>query len=155
MTDTRKKYLAHVKTVVVKLGTQLLADKSGKLDAPFVGTIAKQVAALRERGVRVTIVSSGAIGSGMGVLKLAKRPTDLAQLQAVAAVGQRRLMDTWADAFEPYGMPVAQILLTREDIEARTRFLNLRNTIAAAHESAKSRVTASAAVCLADSRCSR
>src|SRR4051812_48735223 len=133
MNDIRKKYLAHVRTVVVKLGTQLLADPEGKLDAGFVGTIAKQVATLRERGVRVTIVSSGAIGAGIRELKLAKRPTDLAQLQAVAAVGQRRLMDTWADAFEPYGMPVAQILLTREDIEARTRFLNLRNTIAAAH----------------------
>jgi glutamate 5-kinase len=133
MNDTRKKYLAHVRTAVVKLGTQLLADSEGKLDAAYVGTIAKQVATLRERGVRVTIVSSGAIGAGIRELKLAKRPTDLAQLQAVAAVGQRRLMDTWADAFEPYGMPVAQILLTREDIEARTRFLNLRNTIAAAH----------------------
>src|SRR5205085_10319522 len=127
MNDTRKKYLAHVRTVVVKLGTQLLADAEGKLDATFVGTVAKQVASLRERGVRVTIVSSGAIGAGIRELKLAKRPTDLAQLQAVAAVGQRRLMDTWADAFEPFGLPVAQILLTREDIEARTRFLNLRN----------------------------
>src|SRR3954452_24671502 len=133
MNDIRKKYLAHVRTAVVKLGTQLLADTEGKLDAAYVGTIAKQVATLRERGVRVTIVSSGAIGAGIRELKLAKRPTDLAQLQAVAAVGQRRLMDTWADAFEPYGLPVAQILLTREDIEARTRFLNLRNTIAAAH----------------------
>src|SRR5207253_5823666 len=115
-------------------GTQLLADPEGRLDATFVGTIAKQVATLRERGVRVTIVSSGAIGAGIRELKLPKRPTDLAQLQAVAAVGQRRLMDTWADAFEPYNMPVAQLLLTREDIDERTRFLNVRNTVHAAHE---------------------
>src|SRR5690606_15031009 len=63
-----------------------------------------------------------------------KRPTDLAKLQAVAAVGQRRLMDVWANAFAPHSVPVGQILLTREDIDQRTRFLNLRNTIAALHE---------------------
>jgi glutamate 5-kinase len=62
-------------------------------------------------------------------LKLPGRPTDLASLQAVAAVGQRCLMDAWARAFEPHGLPVAQILLTREDADSRTRFLNLRNTL--------------------------
>ncbi len=65
---------------------------------------------------------------------LGQRPTDLAKLQAVAAVGQRRLMDIWAEAFEPHRLTVAQILLTREDIDDRTRFLNLRNTISAVHE---------------------
>jgi glutamate 5-kinase len=84
--------------------------------------------------VKVTIVSSGAIGAGLRVLNLPKRPTDLAKLQAVAAVGQRRLMDLWAAAFEPHGLKVGQILLTREDIDHRTRFLNLRNTIHAIHE---------------------
>ncbi|HEX8912100.1 MAG TPA: glutamate 5-kinase, partial [Humisphaera sp.] len=81
-----------------------------------------------------TIVSSGAIGAGLRELNLPKRPTDLGKLQAVAAVGQRRLMDLWAAAFAPHAMPVAQILLTREDIDDRTRFLNLRNTVSAIHE---------------------
>jgi glutamate 5-kinase len=67
-------------------------------------------------------------------LGLSQRPTDLAKLQAVAAVGQRRLMDTWAAAFHPHQIPVAQLLITREDIDDRTRFLNLRNTISAVHE---------------------
>jgi glutamate 5-kinase len=67
-------------------------------------------------------------------LGLSQRPTDLAKLQAVAAVGQRRLMDVWAAAFAPHGLPVAQLLITREDIDDRARFLNLRNTILAAHE---------------------
>ena len=84
--------------------------------------------------MRVTIVSSGAIGAGLRELNLPKRPTDLARLQAVAAVGQRRLMDVLGEAFEPYKLPVAQILLTREDIDHRTRFLNVRNTIHAVHE---------------------
>ncbi len=134
MDPTRKQHLAAVKTVVIKLGTQLLSDSDGRLDAGYVGEVARQVAALRQRRIGVTIVSSGAVGAGLRELNLPKRPTDLARLQAVAAVGQRRLMDVWADAFEPFKLPVAQILLTREDIDDRTRFLNLRNTIHAAHE---------------------
>ncbi len=131
---TRKSILSPVRTVVVKLGTQLLRDKALKLDGVFVSRIAAQVAALREKGIKVTIVSSGAIGAGLGILRLSKRPTDLAKLQAVAAVGQRRLMDVWADSFESFGLPVAQVLLTRPDIDNRTRFLNVRNTIHAVHE---------------------
>ena len=132
--SVRKEYLASVRNVVAKLGTQLLSDSSGRLDAAFVATIAAQVAELRAAGIRVTIVSSGAIGCGLSQLHLSQRPSDLAKLQAVAAVGQRRLMDVWADAFEPHHLPVAQLLVTRQDIDDRTRFLNLRNTILAVHE---------------------
>ena len=130
----RNTCLSGVRTVVIKLGTQLLSDKEGKLDSAFLGQIAQQVATLRGRGIQVTIVSSGAIGAGLRVLGLSKRPTDLGKLQAVAAVGQRKLMDAWADAFEEYKLPVAQLLLTRADIEHRTRFLNTRNTILSVQE---------------------
>src|SRR5437870_1819247 len=126
--------LRSARDIVVKLGTQLLADVAGTLDTAFVSSIAHQVAALRQRGIRATLVSSGAIGSGLRELNLIKRPTDLAKLQAIAAVGQRRLMDLWAAAFEPHSLKVGQILLTRDDIDDRTRFLNLRNTIHAIHE---------------------
>src|SRR5438034_1171145 len=133
---SRLQYLSPVRTMVVKLGTQLLADSAKRLDQAYLVDIAGQVAALRALpdGIRVTIVSSGAVGAGLAELGLAQRPTDLAQLQAVAAVGQRRLMDAWANAFAPHGIKVAQILLTREDIDSRARFLNLRNTIHAIHE---------------------
>jgi len=131
---TRTQYLSAVRSVVIKLGTQSLADKWGQLDAPFLAAIAAQVAQLRQQGLGATIVSSGAIGAGLRELKLIKRPADLATLQAVAAVGQRRLMDAWATAFAPHSICVAQILLTRDDVEDRTRFLNLRNTIHAVHE---------------------
>src|SRR5688500_13485529 len=135
MTSARTQYLATVRSVVIKLGSQLLTDKStGRLDAAFLATVAREIATLSERDVEVTIVSSGAISAGLAELSLPKRPTDLAQLQAVAAVGQRCLMDAWADAFHAFKMPVAQVLLTREDIDDRTRFLNVRNTIRAAHE---------------------
>src|SRR6185436_18620866 len=100
----RRQYLSATRMVVVKLGTQLLSDSEGRLDAPFIGRMAAQVAALQKRGVKFTIVSSGAIGAGLRELSLSKRPTDLAKLQAVAAVGQRRLMDVWAGAFEGHGL---------------------------------------------------
>jgi glutamate 5-kinase len=129
---SRSDILASAGSLVVKLGSQLLSGKDGRLDRDFIGAIAAQIAALHERKIAVTLVSSGAIAAGIAELKLPKRPKDLASLQAVAAVGQRRLMDTWADAFEPFGMPVAQLLLTRQDVDERARFLNVRNTIHAA-----------------------
>src|SRR5688500_4796529 len=134
MSASRTQFLASVRTAVIKLGRQRLSDKDGRLDAAYVGEVARQVAELRARKVGVTIGSSGAVGAGLRELNLPKRPTDLAKLQAIAAVGQRRLMDVWADAFEPFKLPVAQILLTREDVDDRTRFLNVRNTIHATHE---------------------
>jgi glutamate 5-kinase len=134
MSVDRTSLFANVRSVVVKLGTQVLSDAKNQLDPGFLADIARQVGELHARGVRVTLVSSGAVGAGRAELSLDKRPKDLAHLQAVAAVGQRRLMDAWAIAFGPTGLKVAQILLTRDDIDNRTRFLNLRNTIAACHE---------------------
>jgi glutamate 5-kinase len=130
----RTSLFSGVKSVVVKLGTQVLCDAQNKLDPAFLSSIARQVKELRDRDIRVTIVSSGAASAGRAELGLKTRPSDLAQLQAVAAVGQRKLMDAWAIAFEPFGLKVAQILLTRDDIDHRTRFLNLRNTVHACHE---------------------
>ncbi|MGN6725974.1 MAG: glutamate 5-kinase [Tepidisphaeraceae bacterium] len=126
--------LANIHSLVVKIGTQTLSDVHKRLDTAYLRTIADQVAVLRQRTISVTLVSSGAVGAGMGELKLAKRPTDLGRLQAVAAIGQRRLMDAWASAFEPHGLHVGQVLLTREDIDSRQRFLNLRNTVHALHD---------------------
>src|SRR5689334_8071505 len=126
--ESRKRYLSAVRSVVVKLGTQLLTTKDGRLDDVFLQNVADQVIQLRARGIAVTIVSSGAIGAGLRELGLPSRPKDLAMLQAIAAVGQRKLMDAWAAAFAPHQIPVGQILLTREDMDRRARFLNLRNT---------------------------
>jgi glutamate 5-kinase len=120
--------------MVVKLGSQLLTRADGALDEAYLSSMAGQVANLMSAGTRVTLVSSGAVACGLSQLKLSRRPKDLSRLQAVAAVGQRRLMDQWASAFRPQGLEVGQILLTREDIDRRTRFLHLRNTIHALHE---------------------
>jgi glutamate 5-kinase len=130
----RASHLSAVRSVVIKLGSQLLSTKDRRLDTAYLATIAAQVKALRDRGLRVTIVSSGAVAAGLAELNLPSRPTDLARLQAVAATGQPRLMNAWSAAFAPHALTVAQILLTYEDIEHRSRFLNLRNTLTALHD---------------------
>lgn len=134
MAENSRANLTSARSIVIKLGTQLLTAREGGLNGAFLAGIAQQVAMLRANGARITLVSSGAVGCGLKELNLVKRPTDLSRLQATAAVGQRKLMDGWADAFEPHKLPVAQLLITREDMDDRTRFLNVRNTIAAAHE---------------------
>src|SRR5258707_4419477 len=93
MEQTRGQYLAEVKSIVIKLGTQLLSDAQKQLDTAYLSEMASQIVALRQKGIALTIVSSGAIGAGLRELKLTRRPADLAQLQAVGAVCQRRLID--------------------------------------------------------------
>ena len=128
----RKSVLKKARRIVVKLGTQLLTAPQGdksSLDVTYIRAIAKQVAALRQRRIEVTLVSSGAIGAGCMELELSKRPTDVAQLQAIAAAGQPRLMTLFHQAFEKQGIKIAQLLLTRDDFEQRVRFLNIRNSV--------------------------
>ena len=119
------------RVIVVKLGTNLVTDAGRRPDAAVLGGIARQVGELFKQGRRVAIVSSGAVGAGTAVLGLDRRPTDLAELQAVAAAGQPVLMKAWAEAFAPVRLQVGQVLITREDADDRGRFLNFRNTVAA------------------------
>lgn len=120
------------KRVVVKLGTSAITSPSGVPDPARIQRIADQLAELRQEGMGIVLVSSGAIAAGMAVLGMERRPTDMPTLQAVAAVGQRRLMDLWADALDATGSPgpvAAQILLTQYDIVSRTSYVNARNTL--------------------------
>ncbi len=117
------------RTVVVKVGTNVLADSAGRLDRHRIESLAGQIARIRAAGHRLVLVSSGAIGAGVGKLGLGKRPTDLPHLQACAAVGQSALMQLYQEALNPYGIPAAQILLTAGDFDSRVRYLNARNTI--------------------------
>lgn len=113
--------LSQAKRVVIKLGTGVLTSGIGELDTQRIETLCKQVNMLRERGIEVILVSSGSVGLGMGKLGLQKRPKELASLQACAAVGQSILINTWQNGFDPHGITVAQILLTREDLRAKHR----------------------------------
>ncbi|MGE4357477.1 MAG: glutamate 5-kinase [Candidatus Omnitrophota bacterium] len=124
----RKDILKNVKVVVIKIGTSVLSTNS-VIDRVKIEKIAKEAVSLLNREIKVCLVSSGAISSGMSILGLKTRPKSLPQLQAIAAVGQRYLMDLYADAFQKYNRLVAQILLTQEDLRERKRYLNARNTI--------------------------
>lgn len=93
--------------------------------------IARQVAALREEGREVVLVSSGAVAAGMRRLGLKERPKDMPKKQALAALGQPLLMAFWQEAFAPFGLPVAQVLLTAEDLSSRSRYLNAKATLRA------------------------
>ena len=115
--------------LVVKLGTGVLTDSRKQPDPAQLEQLVAQVAALRKAGKEVVLVTSGAVGAGMGALGLEKRPTELAELQACAAVGQSRLMATYADLFARHGLHVAQVLLTHDDLEHHERHLNARNTL--------------------------
>jgi len=121
--------LKETSRMVVKLGTGILTSRSKQIDPGQVEQLVAQVAAQRAAGREVVVVSSGAVGAGMGALGFAKRPTDLSDLQACAAVGQSRLMSTYSELFARHNLPVAQVLLTHDDLEHRDRHLNARNTL--------------------------
>lgn len=125
----RTEILRQADTVVVKVGTNVLADATGRLDRHRIQSLADQVQRLRVAGKRVALVSSGAIGAGVGKLNLGKRPADLPHLQACAAVGQSALMQLYQECLTPHGVHTAQLLLTAGDFDSRPRYLNVRNTI--------------------------
>jgi len=125
----RTDLLKNVSRIVVKLGTGVLTDASKRLDPGQIRQLVAQVAAQRAAGREVVLVSSGAVGAGMGVLGFEKRPSELGQLQACAAVGQSRLMATYEKLFAKFGLDVAQVLLTHDDLEHHERHLNARNTL--------------------------
>ncbi len=135
-TETRRQLVQQAKSLVVKIGTNVLTDDDGQLDRRLVHNLAGQIARLHQRGLRVTVVSSGSIGAGMGVMGLRRRPTDLPRLQAAASVGQPALMRLFQEGLRRHRLLPAQILVTRSDFEDRVRYLNIRNTVAALHEMA-------------------
>ncbi len=135
MDAERKEILKNSETIVIKVGTNVLTRADGTLEPNQVHSLADQIFRLKQAGKKVALVSSGAIGAGMGRLGLKQRPTDLRHLQACAAVGQSFLMRAYEDSLARYGIPTAQILLTAGDFDNRTRYLNVRNTILTLFES--------------------
>jgi glutamate 5-kinase len=125
----RRELLKSVKRVVIKIGSRVLTGDDGGLDHGVIGRICGDIAQLRERGLQVVVVSSGAIAAGRSELGLTERPRTIPQKQAAAAVGQTRLMRAYEEALAPHGLKAAQLLLTSEDLGSRQRFLNARATI--------------------------
>jgi glutamate 5-kinase len=125
----RQQVTAAAHTVVVKVGTRVLTQEDGTLNYKRIEQLADEIHAIGSGGRRVLLVSSGAVGAGISLLGLKARPTDLAKLQAVAAVGQTHLIQTYDHTFAKHGRRAAQVLLTVEDVDDRIRYLNVRNTL--------------------------
>lgn len=114
---------------VVKLGTGILSNSKGQLDLPQFKNIVGQVAKLTHRGHEIILVSSGAVGAGMGILRIKNRPTKIRELQACASIGQPRLMHIYEDYFSNHKLHVAQILLTYLDLDSRSLYANAQQTL--------------------------
>ncbi len=132
MTDiVRQEIATTASTLVVKVGTRVLTRPDGNLDLERIDLLARDIHEAMATNRKVVLVSSGAVGAGMGRLGLRSRPTDLAHLQAVAAAGQSLLVEAYERSLHKYGRHVGQVLLTAEDLDHRQRYLNARNTILA------------------------
>lgn len=125
----RTELLKKAGCLVVKLGTGVLTDSQKQPDLAQMEQLAGQVAEQRQAGREIVLVTSGAVGAGMGALSYKKRPNLPAELQACAAVGQSRLMATYEKFFARHNLHVAQVLLTHEDLQDHMRHLNARNTL--------------------------
>ena len=124
----RRDLFDRVRRAVVKVGSGVLTHDQG-LNDRVIKQLAREVSMLMDQGRQVILVSSGAIASGMKKVDMAERPTDIPHKQAIAAIGQSRLMLEYEKSFARYQKKVAQILLTRDDLCNRRRYLNARNTI--------------------------
>jgi glutamate 5-kinase len=125
----RQEIAAAATTLVVKVGTRVLTHPDGTLNDDRIAQLAEELSSIKAAGRHPVLVSSGAVGAGMSQLGLKQRPTDLAQLQAVAAVGQTKLIEAYDRTFRRHGMHAAQVLLTADDLHDRQRYLNVRNTL--------------------------
>ncbi|MCW3489584.1 glutamate 5-kinase [Dethiobacter alkaliphilus] len=127
----QRESLKKAQTVVVKVGTRTLTHATGKLNLRYMEKLVRELADLANQGRHVVLVSSGAVGAGIGKLGLEQKPQSIPEKQAVAAVGQGLLIQMYEKLFAEYGLVVAQVLLTRDDFNDRKRYLNSRNALLA------------------------
>lgn len=124
----RNALFSHIKRVVVKIGSGVLSDAQG-LEPEQVAAISSDVCNLLDNGLEVILVSSGAVAAGKGQLGITGRPQTIPQKQAAAAIGQTRIIREYRETFLSRNYNVAQVLLTRDDLSNRRRYLNARNTM--------------------------
>ena len=127
--DIRVALLKDIRRIVIKIGSRVLASSTRGLNTQRIRRITKEIASLRQEGYEVVVVSSGAIVAGMKELGLSNKPKGIPLKQAAAAIGQSKLIQMYERNFSKFGIKAAQILLTRDDITDRRRFLNARNTL--------------------------
>jgi glutamate 5-kinase len=126
--NLRQSFCKQAHRIVVKVGSSVVTTSEG-LNLDTIHALAAQIAALRQQGKEIILVSSGAIAAGMRKLGLKQRPLSLPQQQALAAIGQGDLIRSYEEVFAKYSQKVAQILLTRDGLAQRYRYLNARNTL--------------------------
>ncbi len=124
----RLKTLREAKRIVVKIGSAVLTTSEG-INLGLICRLADQLATLHERGVDIVLVSSGAVAAGRGTIPTRHKLNDLPARQAASSIGQSRLMHEYDETFRRFGLVSSQILLTRDDLKHRDRFLNVRNTL--------------------------
>jgi len=129
MTQFDRSLLSSARRIVIKIGSRVLVQRTGRPDVRRMRELVRQVAQLHRDGHEVMVVTSGAVGAGMEALGMKTRPATLPDLQMAAAVGQSRLMATYGGLFDRYDIMIGQILLTHDDLNHRVRHLNARNTI--------------------------
>lgn len=127
-TKTRNDILKKVKRAVIKVGSGVLTESNG-LNISVIEDLTADICTLKRRGMEVILVSSGSIASGLKKIGLKKRPQSVTHQQALAAIGQSSLMMAYEEAFRHHGYKAAQLLLTRDDLTHRRRYLNARNTL--------------------------
>lgn len=127
--DLSTSVMAQAQRLVVKVGSSLVTNEGRGIDAQAIATWAAEIAALRDFGREIVVVSSGAVAEGMKRLSWVRRPQSMQDLQAAAAVGQMGLAQVYETEFRRFGLQTAQILLTHEDLADRTRYLNARSTL--------------------------
>lgn len=125
----RREVVETARTLVIKVGTNVLSKADDTLDLDRVTALTEQINRVLNTGRQVVVVSSGAIGAGLGLLGLRQRPRDLPHLQAAAALGQAHLIRQYDDCLRQHGRRAAQLLLTANDFKQRGRYLNVRNTL--------------------------
>ncbi len=129
MNVERSKLIAGVKRITVKVGTSTLTHNTGKINLAQMERLVREIVDLTNQGREIVLVTSGAVGAGIGRLGYKQKPKTMPEKQAAAAVGQGILLHMYEKLFAEYGKIVAQVLLTREDLADRRRYLNARNTL--------------------------
>ena len=127
MESTRELLLKNVQKIVVKVGTSTLTKSDGQLNIDKIKKIVLELSNLSDKGYDVALVTSGAVGAGMGILNMPERPKTLSEKQAVSAVGQVSLMHLYQTLFQEYNKVIGQLLLTKGEFSDRRRYLNVRN----------------------------
>ena len=126
---TVRQSLKDKKRWVVKIGSALLTNDGEGLSKSMIERLAKEIAFLRDKGIEVILVSSGSVAAGFSQLGMTSRPEKVNELQAAAAVGQASLVRHYEEAFKPFDIPIAQVLLTHADIANRERYLNAQSAL--------------------------